>query len=123
MAITMDRKIIITLAALTLAYTGLAQAMLNRIEEAFELQLTQVSLPAHAHDKVTVNACAGCDTVKLRVDVRTSYHLGFDSAAVTLGELTDAADAVRDQSETPVFVFYKPDSLVVTRIILGAASR
>ena len=37
---TMDRKIIITLAVLALAYTGLAQAMLNRIEEAYELDLT-----------------------------------------------------------------------------------
>jgi len=120
---TMDRKIIITLAVLALAYTGLAQAMLNRIEEAYELDLTQISLPTHATGKVTVKACAGCDTVKLRADARTNYQLGFDSAAVTLRELTNAADAVRDRSATPIFVFYKPESLVVTRIILGAASR
>ena len=62
MAKTMDRKIIITLAVLTLAFASLAQAKLERIEEAFELQLTQLSLPAHATDKVTVKACAGCDT-------------------------------------------------------------
>ncbi len=123
MTITMDRKIIITLAALTLAYTSLAQAVLNRVEEAFEVDLTQVSLPSHAHDQVTVKACAGCDSVKLRADAGTSYYLGFRSEAVTLQELTDAVDAVRDRSTTPVFVLYKPESLVVTRIILGATSR
>ena len=120
---TMDRKIIITLAVLALAYTGLAQAMLNRIEEAYELDLTQISLPTHATGKVTVKACAACDTVKLRADARTTYQLGFDSVGVTLRELTDAADAVHDRSTTPVFVLYKPESLIVTRIILGATSR
>ncbi len=123
MAKTMDRKIIIMLAVLTLAFASLAQAKLDRIEEAFELHLTQLSLPAHATDKVTVKACAGCDTVQLRVTDGTSYFVGFDSVAITLQELVDAVDAVRDRSKTPIYVMYKAEDLVITHIILGAASR
>ncbi len=123
MAKTMDRKIIIMLAVLTLAFASLAQAKLDRIEEAFELHLTQLSLPAHATGKVTVKACAGCDTVQLRVNARTSYHVGIGSTAITLQELIDAVYAVHDRSKTPVYVMYKAEDLVITRIILGAASR
>ena len=120
---TMDRKIIIALAALTLAFAGLAQAKLDRIEEAYELDLTQVILPAHSTGKVTIKPCAGCDTVKLRADARTSYHVGIGSPGVTLQTLIDAADAVSNRENTPVYVMYQPESLVVTRIILGSASR
>ncbi len=123
MAKTMDRKIIIMLAVLTLAFASLAQAKLERIEEAFELPLTQLSLPAHATGKVAVKPCAGCDTVQLRVTDGTSYHVGFDSVGVTLQDLIDAVDAVRGQPNTAVGVKYQPESLVVTRIILGATSR
>ncbi len=123
MAKTMDRKIIIMLAVLTLAFASLAQARLDRIEEAFELALTQLSLPAHSTAKVTVKACAGCASVQLRVTDATSYHVGFDSVGITLQELIDAVDAVRDRSKTPVYVMYRPESLVITRIILGATSR
>ena len=122
---TMDRQIILTLAVLTMAFTGLAQASMQRIEEAYELDLTQVILPAHEADRVTLKQCADCFTVQLSVDYRTSYHVGMNSAGVTLRELTDVATAVssRDREKTPVYVMYRPESLVVTRIILGTASR
>jgi hypothetical protein len=120
---TMDRQIIITLAALTLAFTGLAQANMKRIEEAYELDLTQVMLPAHTADRVTLKQCADCYTVQLSVNARTSYHVGMRSAAVTLLELTATAAGVRDRENTPIYVMYEPESLVVTRIILDTASR
>ncbi len=120
---TMDRKIIITLAVLTLAFTGLAQATLDRIEESYELDLTQVSLPAHSADRVTLKQCEDCFTVQLSVNARTSYHVGIRSAGVTLLELTATAAGVRDRENTPVYVMYEPESLVVTRIILDVASR
>ena len=120
---TMDRQIITTLAVLTLAFAGLAQAGMKSIEEAYELDLTQVILPAHEADQVALKACADCFTVQLSVNYRTSYHVGMRSAAVTLQTLTAAADAVSDRENTPVYVMYEPESLVVTRIILGTASR
>ncbi len=120
---TMDRQIIITLAVLTLALTGLAQAIMKRIEEAYELDLTQVMLPAHTADRVTLKACEDCFTVQLPVDAGTSYHVGMRSAGVTLQTLIAAADAVSNREDTPIYVMYQPESLVVTRIILGSASR
>ena len=120
---TIDMKIIITLAVLTLAFTGLAQATLDRIEESYELDLTQVSLPAHQADAVTLKACEDCYTVQLSVNARTSYHVGMRSAGVTLQTLIAAADAVSNREDTPIYVMYQPESLVVTRIILGSASR
>ena len=122
---TMDRQIITTLAVLTLAFAGLAQAGMKSIEEAYELDLTQVILPAHEADQVALKACPDCFTVQLSVNHRTSYHVGVNTAGVTLRELTDFVDAVRDsdREKTPVYVMYEPESLVVTRIILGTASR
>ena len=120
---TMDRQIIITLAALTLAFAGLAQAGMRTIEEAYELDLTQVMLPAHEADWVTLKECADCFTVQLSVDYRTSYHVGMRSTGVTLQTLIAAADAVSNREDTPIYVMYQPESLVVTRIILGTASR
>ena len=120
---TMDRQIITTLAVLTLAFAGLAQAGMKSIEEAYELDLTQVILPAHEADQVALKACPDCFTVQLSVNYDTSYHVGMRSAAVTLQTLTAAADAVSDRENTPVYVMYEPESLVVTRIILGTASR
>ncbi len=123
MAKTMDRKIIIMLAVLTLAFASLAQAKLEHLEKSFELQLSQISWPAHATGKVTIKPCAACDTVKLRVNDQTSYHIGVRTPGVTLQDLINAADAVRGQPNTAVGVFYQPESLVVTRIILVTASR
>ena len=120
---TMDRKIIIALAALTLAFAGLAQAKLDRIEEAYELDLTQVILPAHSADRVTLKQCEDCFTVQLSVDAGTSYHVGMRSPGITLQTLIAAADAVSDRENTLVYVMYEPESLVVTRIILSTASR
>ena len=120
---TMDRQIIITLTLLTLALTGLAQASMKRIEESYELDLTQVMLPAHTADQLTLKACEDCFTVQLSVDAGTSYHVGMRSAGVTLQTLIAAADAVSNREDTPIYVMYQPESLVVTRIILGSASR
>jgi hypothetical protein len=119
----MDRQIIITLTLLTLALTGLAQASMKRIEESYELDLTQVMLPAHTADQLTLKACEDCFTVQLSVDAGTSYHVGMRSAGVTLQTLIAAADAVSNREDTPIYVMYQPESLVVTRIILGSASR
>ncbi len=120
---TMDRQIITALAVLTLAFAGLAQAGMRTVEEAYELDLTQVILPAHSADRVTLKECDDCFTVQLQADDGTSYHLGFRSPAVTLQTLIAAVDAVSDREHTPVYVMYRPESLVVTRIILGTASR
>ena len=120
---TMDRQIIITLAALTLVFAGLAQASMRTIEEAYELNLTQVMLPAHSADQVTLKQCADCFTVQLSVDARTSYHVGMRTAGVTLLELNDAVSRVSDRENTPIYVMYEPESLVVTRIILSTANR
>jgi hypothetical protein len=119
----MDRQIITTLAVLTLAFAGLAQAGMRTIEEAYELDLTQIILPVHEADWVTLKECADCFTVQLSVDYRTSYHVGMNTAGVTLRELTDFAGAVSNREDTPIYVMYEPESLVVTRIILGTASR
>ncbi len=120
---TMDRQIITALAVLMLAFAGLAQAGMRTVEEAYELDLTQVILPAHSTDRVTLKECADCYTVQLSVNARTSYHLGFNSAGVTLLGLNDAVSRVSDQKNTPIYVMYEPETLVVTRIILRTASR
>ena len=80
-------------------------------------------MPAHTADRVTLKQCADCYTVQLTVDARTSYHVGMRSTGVTLQTLIAAVDAVSNREDTLIYVMYRPESLVVTRIFLDSASR
>jgi hypothetical protein len=118
----MNRKRLATLAVIALAWAGSAQGALERIEEAYELTLQQVRLPAHAAGQVVVSKCATCEVIVLRVDGATSYHVGNAASAVSLSDLLAAVDLLEHTQVEPILVFYQPENKVVTRIVLGGGN-
>ncbi len=65
--------------------------------------------------------CSGCEPLILRVDARTTYHIGVSSPAISLQQLLDEADARRAET-AGVYVFYLPDAKTVTRLVLSTRS-
>lgn len=100
-----------------LAWMTAANAALIIKEDAFELDISDVSLPADRNGEIVIRQCEelDCDTTRLSVNPETTYHLGFDSASTTLDAIKQAA-AARDQ---PIYIFYRPESETVTRIVLS----
>lgn len=110
---------ILTGIALTLVISIEAQATLERIEEAFELDLTQVTLPRHEAGRVVIRQCSACQAVVLRVDENTTYHIGHRRNAVPLQDLIEAAASTTRRKEALLYVMYSTVSGVVTRITLS----
>ena len=112
----MKRKFSIILAALAILWSGNVFAALEALEEAAELTVSKVQLPAGGAGNVVYRGCAGCEPMIWPVDSATTYHIGVGSEAVSLVDLRQAASGNRDGL---IYVFYAPDSGTVTRIVLS----
>ena len=115
----MNRTMTITLAALLLMATGVTHGALVILEDSFEVDLTQVTLPVYPGTSVVVRLCSDCNKVVLEIDRRTTYYIGVGSKAITPEEFHAALDAIQDPRNGLVYVMYRPDSRVVTRIMLS----
>lgn len=104
---------ILPLLALLVASPVLAA--LDALEEAYELRLGEVTLPAHAASQVVIRECQGCEPTVLSVDGRTTYHVDPATRSVPLSQFQAAAGRARDGL---IVVFYAPDTGRVTRIVL-----
>lgn len=105
------------LLALLLA-AGAGHAALKTIEEAFELILGQVTLPASDTGTLVVRRCAGCKPEVLRVDAATRYLLRRSPTPVTRKVFTGAAAQVAGRSDAMILVYYDPQTRGVRRLIL-----
>ncbi len=110
------RKPFVAAAAIALAWSGTAFGALELLEDAFELDLTQLRLPSFSTDQMTIKECDDCETRTVRVDNKTTYHLGGQS--MDLNEFLRATSLLGEKQENMVTVFYLPESLVVTRIVV-----
>lgn len=102
---------------------GAAHGALVAIEEAYEVELTALELPAHAGGRVGLRPCAGCARVSLALGEGTRYLLGGSADGVTLPAFREAIARTVDPRRAVVYVFYDPDALIVTRLVLDGASR
>ena len=107
---------LLMIAGLLLA--GGAQAALERIEEAFEVELTQVELPLHDAGQVRLTPCADCERIALPVGSRTRYLIGYDGDGQPLEAFREAAAGVGDPRSALVVVIYDTATREVTRLIL-----
>jgi hypothetical protein len=110
-------------SVVTLSLSTPAGAVLETVEEAYELTLLQVRMPASSADSVVIRTCATCEPVRLRVNAQTTYRLAYGEAPVSLAEMNSFIGAIADRQDTAVAVFYEPESLVVTRIVLATRGR
>jgi tetrahydromethanopterin S-methyltransferase subunit F len=98
-----------------------AVATLRAIEQAYELQRSQVQLPTQAEGNLTVRPCPTCRLAVLRVTAAT----GWFSSPGTRQPASQAAvlaafRAAATNPETRVHVYYEPQTRRVKRIVLDA---
>ncbi|MBT8442260.1 MAG: hypothetical protein KJO76_07735 [Gammaproteobacteria bacterium] len=113
----MLRTIQITLFAILLACAGTAMAALDILELAIEADVSNTKFPSGTAGQVAVRQCTGCEPQVWRVHAATSYHIGMRTRPVALDELRAAAASGQHEM---VYVFYKPDTDEVTRVVLSA---
>jgi hypothetical protein len=116
----MIRQNLLRLIIVSVGTLGASHAALVPLEESYELGLDQVTLPAHSAGQVVIRECAACSPKLMPVSSSTSYYLE-PQRRVTLRELQDVADSLRKKQSVGVYVFYTPETGVVTRIVLGVA--
>ncbi len=102
---------------------GGAQAALERIEEAFEVALTQVELPSHDAGELRLTPCADCERISLPVGARTRYLLGYTGDGESLKAFREAAAGVANPRSALVVVIYDTATREVTRLILDVPRR
>jgi hypothetical protein len=112
------------LAGLTLA-AGDAAAVrtVELVEGAYELVLSDAVLPSSIAGSLLLKPCPDCDTVTLRVDGETTYHVG--ASRVALPDLHAVAGRLRAagaDKTTPLGVFYDRETRRVTRVRLLPAN-
>jgi len=104
---------LLILIAVVLTWPVTAMGALDHVEEAYEVSLDQVTMPAHSASRVVIRRCADCDPILLPVNAQTSYKVGGEN--VDLATLRDLASG---GSNALVIILYSPDTGVVTRIVL-----
>lgn len=120
-------RALITVTALALGATSSAWAyrVLEQIEDAYELSLGAVRLPADERATVVFTACESCRTTALRVTEATRYFA--NSAELPLADLREIADDLRATSEgrssSLVYIYFDIASMRVNRIKLSYRER
>jgi hypothetical protein len=97
---------------------GPASATLKKVEDAYELGLSQVTLPGGDTGQVVVRPCARCKPEILRVSAATVYLVRPASTPVPRSSLVAAAAKAAGRSTATVFVYYEPQTMSVRRVVL-----
>jgi len=122
----MNRAIFATVALLL---GGMSSAWAYRVveltEDAYELVLGDVTLPARVQGSVRFKTCPTCPTTSLRVTRATIYIV--NGAPLVLADFLAAAAAIRQMDDgeenTDVYVFVDVKSRQVNRLRLTHFNR
>jgi hypothetical protein len=104
-------KVLLACAALAVASAASVADVrtVRAIEEGAEASLIDIALESDVAGRILIRACDYCKLLTLRVDANTVVMRG--------GERVDLQVAVDRRAEGGT-VFYDPETLVVTRIVL-----
>ena len=94
---------------------ALAAPTSGTIEECLESGTRNVSLPGIASGTVSANPCAGCPTLRLRVDGKTRFFIGKEQ--VSFARLREAAA----KGDLRLDLYYEPKSRTLNRVRLATA--
>lgn len=112
----MNRRPLIVVALLLVS--GAASATLKTVEDAYELGLSQVTLPGSDTGQLVVRLCAKCKPELLRVSAATVYLVRPASTPLPRSSLVAAAAKAAGRSTATVFVYYEPQTMSVRRVVL-----
>jgi len=94
-----------------------AQVPLKTVEECLETGTDLVALPGVAGGTLSATQCRGCETLRLRFDPRTKYYVGTE--LVSYARLRELAGL----GTVRLYVFYRPDTKILTRLRLVAVGK
>ena len=110
-------------ATIILVWSHATQADMIIAEHAYELRARQIALPTYDNAQVTIRTCPECDAHLLRVNGATRYFIGFaNRTAMTRRAFMEAVAPTLDDDDA-FYVFYRPDTNIVTRIVAGSKGR
>lgn len=111
------------LAVILLVWTRATSAALVATEQAYELDASQIERwPLGDDGSLILRPCGGCDRVVLRVNAETRYGRSLSGPAMTREELLQLKSTGAVSGDTLVYVFYRPDDGVVTRLVLDVGN-
>ena len=117
----MIRALIVTIGLASSVGTAWAYHVIEQPEDAYELSLGAVTLPANDRGTVIFTACPTCRTTTLRVSQLTQYFANGDP--IELSDLRDLADGLRatasGRDSTSVYIYYDKASLRVNRLAMS----
>ncbi len=94
--------------------SAVAGPRLDTVEECLESGTDLVSLPGVPGGSLSAKECSTCSSVRLTFDASTRYFVG--NQAVPYARLREAAG----KGSLRLYVFYRPDTRVLTRLRLVA---
>jgi len=108
-----------SLAVTLLALTPVSQAALVAAKQAYEMTANQVERwPLGDSGSIVFRPCRNCDPVALQVDAATRYGRSLSGNGITREELLQLKSMLSSIDDTFVYIFYRPDDGVATRIVL-----
>jgi hypothetical protein len=111
-------------AAVLLVSAQPASAALIHVEEAYELKLRLVERwPVGDTAQMIVRPCTDCERIYLRITDDTAYYLRWNGPRITWRQFTDARTSGGMSQDTSLAVFFDPENLNVTRVVLNAESQ
>ena len=92
----------------------------NQLEDAYELQLSEVTLPASGTGSISFRSCSSCETSAMRLNATTKYRL--NGVELALPDFLAAAARIREAEDadenSSITVFFNIQSRRLTRIEL-----
>jgi hypothetical protein len=108
-----------TVAVILLIWNQATNAALQLIEQAYEVDSTQIERWPLADDgNLILKPCETCDSVILSVDGNTRYLTSFGGNAIPLEALLQLKSLIRGRKGTYAYIFYTAEDNLVTRLIL-----
>jgi len=96
-----------------------AQAALEALEQAYDMTADKVERwPLGDHASIVFRPCASCERLAISVSPATLYARSLSGAFISRAELLELKSVLSNTDDTFVYVFYRPDDGIATRIVL-----
>ncbi len=125
MTTVLNMRRIIGLAILILSapWCNPAQASLKTIEQAFEVQLSQLVRPGPTGGPVIVRRCTTCKPESVTITAETRWFVRPGRTPIALKDWLTASRTRVQPAKAMVYVYYSPATRRVTRIVLDPLQR